>query len=384
MMLVTLIVLAVFVSTLHVSNAAGVGLVWDRGHILYGDGHLYHTMEYLVYSFCEVLRHGFQQDDVKWVAHRPLHTGLDIRFTSTVMDSLPHLLTMLWPEAEIIHLPVALDHLKTNSAVRPWDAPDEWENQRVRTQVYSIVEKHKPSKSGAGNLQDVSILLVDRWYSCHEYGKWFTKSLRFFDPFKWSSMLWREESPPGRPASMYAPKKRLHVVYIRQHDSIGNREQKTRKIAPESNDALIDLLKRMGEEDPLIHWSVIRFEDYPFVNQTHIARSADVLIGVHGAGLTHLYEMHPKRWAIEIFPSSERYVFSYYLVSKFMSHTHLTLYNGKPFDPLVEASGNWARNGSYPAQGTTDVISPDGLTAIESAIREARRILVNACDTPVH
>jgi hypothetical protein len=212
-----------------------------------------------------------------------------------------------------------------------------------------------------------------------------------FDPFKWSSTLWKEEFtvPPtdggtgngNGNAVMVVPKQELHVVYIdRQHNTLGTSEQQSRHIAPESNTALLALLTQLAEDDPLIRVSVVRFEDHPFVNQTRIARSADVLIGVHGAGLTHAFEMHPHRWCVEIFTSSKPFIFTYSIVSKLMSHTHLVINDGKPFVPSWEATGNWARNGSFPAKSKTDIISSQGFKAIESVIREARSIVVAECD----
>jgi hypothetical protein len=68
-----------------------------------------------------------------------------------------------------------------------------------------------------------------------------------------------------------------------------------------------------------------------------------VLIAVHGAGLTHAFEMHPHRWRVEIFTSSKPFILTYSIASKLMSHTHLVINDGKPFVPSWEATGNWAQ-----------------------------------------
>jgi hypothetical protein len=93
----------------------GIGIVLDRGHVIYGDGHFHHCMEYLISSFAAISRAGLSQDDVRWVAFHPMHTQ---RWRAHKQDMgpwinvMPTLITKIWPNSSIVHIS-KLDSRKT-------------------------------------------------------------------------------------------------------------------------------------------------------------------------------------------------------------------------------------------------------------------------------
>jgi hypothetical protein len=121
---------------------------------------------------------------------------------------------------------------------------------------------------------------------------------------------------------------------------------------------------------------VVKFEDLSFEKQMAVARSADVLIGVHGNGLTHALLMRPHRAVVEIFPTKE-FRPSYYLLSRAMGHTYLCIYDGKPTVPhsfFYTLLGE----GRTPVASSTATLAQAAFHAIIGSVLEAREILLDS------
>eukprot|EP01084_Bolivina_argentea_P073732 133788_1 len=63
-----------------------------------------------------------------------------------------------------------------------------------------------------------------------------------------------------------------------------------------------DIVNNMNENDIEFNIRNIAWSDYTFKQQLQIASSTDILIGVHGAGLSHVLFLPPKSGLIEITP----------------------------------------------------------------------------------
>ncbi|KJZ68787.1 hypothetical protein HIM_11818 [Hirsutella minnesotensis 3608] len=81
------------------------------------------------------------------------------------------------------------------------------------------------------------------------------------------------------------------VTYIRRTN--------TRKLLDEDTH-----MQALREAIPHINLQVIDFATIPFVEQLAIIRGTDLLIGVHGAGLTHLMFLQPASALLEILPEN--------------------------------------------------------------------------------
>ena len=163
-------------------------------------------------------------------------------------------------------------------------------------------------------MTSVEVIFIDRWYKYHgPLAKMFVKDIRFFDPFLWYRCLWRGPSrlahggqlptspitDPKTTAVSFPTAKTssITVVYIdRQAVRFGSEEQRLRRMDQSSHEAIIALLRSLSTAYSDIKYHVVKMEDHDFEQQILIANSADVLIGVHGNGLTHALLMPPHRY----------------------------------------------------------------------------------------
>ena len=63
-------------------------------------------------------------------------------------------------------------------------------------------------------------------------------------------------------------------------------------------------IKKLTHKYPAIHIDMVDFADFPFADQLKIARRTDILVGVHGAGLTHGMFLPPGSAMVEILPGT--------------------------------------------------------------------------------
>ena len=92
---------------------------------------------------------------------------------------------------------------------------------------------------------------------------------------------------------------------------------------------------------PDIEFINVIMEDLPFDKQFEIANKTDLLIGVHGNGLSHAAFMHPHRNVVEIYPTGWSFQWDYYTLSKMMGHEYTCIFNNNICMPqmFVKAMG---------------------------------------------
>lgn len=96
-----------------------------------------------------------------------------------------------------------------------------------------------------------------------------------------------------------------------------------RKLSLQEEEFLHFYLHNMHET---IDYTRVWMEDLSFQEQLRQVRQADILIGVHGNGLTHCMFMKPKSILLEIFPSCmSTYLYDYYFLSLAMNHQYYAL-----------------------------------------------------------
>jgi hypothetical protein len=119
------------------------------------------------------------------------------------------------------------------------------------------------------------------------------------------------------------PKDRKEKIIVGYVD-----RQNTRRTMPErEHEWLVGFLSG----HPMIDFLHLHMEDYTPLEQIRVASECDVLIGVHGNGLSHVLWMQPERYVVEIYWQFP-YQFDYMTASQLMRHNYLGLFNGRPID----------------------------------------------------
>ena len=153
-------------------------------------------------------------------------------------------------------------------------------------------------------------LYADR-YLCDTgtVNKMFLKYARTFPRYLWCSAVFAgQQRPPPRRRDA------LRVVYV-------NRQGADRRRL-DDDAAMLHALHTCGFCDV----TDVRMEDVPFAEQIATVADADVLIGVHGNGLSHAMFMRPERYVIELFAGD--YVWDYQMMCKCMGHEYFLMQDG--------------------------------------------------------
>jgi len=83
----------------------------------------------------------------------------------------------------------------------------------------------------------------------------------------------------------------------------------------------------------------ISMEEYSFEEQVNFANATDLLVGVHGNGLTHAAFMKPHRAVCEIYPTGTEFQWDYYTLSKMMGHEYMCMFDGDVVPPSTFTLG---------------------------------------------
>ena len=155
---------------------------------------------------------------------------------------------------------------------------------------------------------------------------------------------------------------RLVVAYI-------DRQNTSRRLPDAMHEWLIHSLAHM---DPRIDFRQLHMEDLQPMEQFQAAAQADVLLGVHGNGLTHLFWMPPNRYVVEMY---DHYPFQYDYASaaQMMQHRYLGLSNGRVLNEVKIRNRDAKMLG---VQMKEDKDWNEGKQAIERLIREAMDTLL--------
>lgn len=129
-------------------------------------------------------------------------------------------------------------------------------------------------------------------------------------------------SSAGQAAQSVPPKRKQKIVvgYV-------DRQNTGRNMPEREHDWLVGYLT----EHPMVDFRHLHMEDYSSLEQIRIASECDVLIGVHGNGLSHVLWMQPARYVIEIYWQFQ-FKFDYVTASQLMRHKYMGLFNGHVVD----------------------------------------------------
>jgi Glycosyltransferase 61 len=209
--------------------------------------------------------------------------------------------------------------------------PFDYENGKMkgidhRVELASYVYDDDPAFSQEAD----GVIVVER-FGCHMGGinKPWSAYIDLFPSYSWhSDMLyglgrsWNYAAATNPNPSV--PRK-LVIGYV-------DRQNTDRRLPDEHHNWLLEYCNRHES----IIFRQLHMEEYTALKQIELVSECDMLIGMHGNGLTHALWMPPQRYIIEFF-WKYNYQFDYATTAHLMKHSYLGLMNGKVIDPaLVE------------------------------------------------
>lgn len=114
---------------------------------------------------------------------------------------------------------------------------------------------------------------------------------------------------------------------------------------------------------PDIKMQVVDYTPLPFSEQVNVSHSTDILVGVHGAGLTHGMFLPPNSTIVEILPPNLKHK-GFENMSKFLGHRHFSRHGSEHDSP--ENNGDWQHDDVFLEKDRF-------LELMEEAIASARR-----------
>jgi hypothetical protein len=255
--------------------------------------------------------------------------------------------------------------------------PFDYKNDKMkaidyRMELASYVYGESPSFADEAD----GVILVER-FGCNMGGinKPWSKYIDKFPAYSWHSDvhygLGRSSNYGRNTSNEKGSRQKLVIGYI-------DRQNTDRRLPEEHHNWIL----QYGLLHSKIIFRQLHMESYAAHKQIALASECDMLIGMHGNGLTHALWMQPKRYVIEFF-WKYNYQFDYSTVAHLMNHSYLGLLNGKVVDPVLvqnrDASlrGNPSRKEAQhaPIQESMDAFEQEGKVAIQEFIEKAIREL---------
>lgn len=191
-----------------------------------------------------------------------------------------------------------------------------WKGKNGYTYNEWILERMYPGVVFQERTEDGDMAVIDRGKLNHgSINKSWCKYIRHFDPYLWARTLKIPRNPVALPV----------VTYVSRQGA------KVRNLAPHIHEKFV---KEMLEI-PDIEFVNARMEDIPFEEQFALANKTDLLVGVHGNGLSHAAFMRPHRNVIEIFTPGTNFHWDYYTLSKMMGHEYACIFNDHMAVPQI-------------------------------------------------
>lgn len=193
-----------------------------------------------------------------------------------------------------------------------------WKGKGIHTYNEWIVKKIFPFATIFDKSPTPPDEIIDRETLDHaEINKSWAKWIRKFNPYAWAKAVGTLDQS--------FPKTKPVVTYISRQGA------NTRRLHEKSHNNLVQYLQNLSN----IHLNIVQMENLPWEEQLKISRETDLLIGVHGNGLSHAAFMHPHRNVIEIFTPGTTFHWDYYTLSKMMGHEYVCIFDNGPVIPQV-------------------------------------------------
>lgn len=202
-----------------------------------------------------------------------------------------------------------------------YNSQAERKEKAVARRIQLAAATYGPPSQGTREITDQAdgVIVIER-FGCKAAGtnKPWVGHIEGFPTDNWNAdvMAGMGQSPDHKTDS----KQRIVVGYI-------DRQNTGRKIPDEHHLWLVDNLSKHAK----IQFLHLHMETYPAIEQLKIAAGCDVLIGVHGNGMTHSFWMTPRRYVIELFWRFP-FQYDYATTAQLMKHNYLGILNGKALD----------------------------------------------------
>lgn len=204
-----------------------------------------------------------------------------------------------------------------------WEG-DSWKGKNGVNHNEWILKRMYPGVVFQERKDDREMTVIDRAnLDGGNISKAWCKYIRRFDPYLWSRTLKIQHIPSRHPVVTYVSRQSARV----------------RTLNPQVHENFVNSMMNISDID----FVVVKMEDIPFNEQFHLANRTDLLIGVHGNGLSHAAFMHPHRNVIEIFVPGTIFEWDYYTLSKMMGHEYMCIFNSNPCIPQMFVRNRWAR-----------------------------------------
>lgn len=231
--------------------------------------HLCHFVELLIAAFVEVDQRGWSRDSVEAIV-------------------LPHWSKPNWRGRMHDHNRVLLERCFPKAVV---STPSEGPAVTAREWVH--IDRRTLAGGGIGQPQ--------------------AKYIQRLDPSAWYEAI---QGP-------------IHHSCTAEVTYISRQKAARRRLHPAIHERLVSQLQQLKG----IHFREVAMEELDFPAQLELAKRTDVLIGVHGNGLTHAMFMRPKKFVCELFVPGSAYQWHYYAMSRVMGHTYQCHFDGQAVSP---------------------------------------------------
>ena len=224
---------------------------------------------------------------------------------------------------------------------KSWKGKEQPHNEWTLNRIFpNSVVIHTP-------VYGTDVITIDRAaYDCGSINKTWAKYIKSFDPYHWTRLVKTPlpEIHMGKPV----------ITYINRQNS------RQRRLSPSVHTKVLKLF----ENNLKVIFNNVHMEDISFDNQVEIMNNTDLLIGVHGNGLTHAAFMKPHSSVCEIFVPGTQFQWDYYTLSKMMGHEYVCIFNGSPALPFMF-------NKSRPVC-TSDDFDPEIINGMIDQIKEEK------------
>jgi hypothetical protein len=291
--------------------------------------HFFHFLEFAVLAFAELQALGWSQAHTPSVAwwYSPLLTLPEICGSAGGMNCL--LLNYLWPNLP----PPQVNGLESNlPSMQAWHPAYKGVLHKRDKMGKSFTPDSDPTLSRERRramLDQVDVvLLIDRQrckleqsYNIH---KIWTNYLDSFPGEAWHAAIRRQvESTTSAPvlhasatSTTTSSHPLLKVGYV-------DRQGSPRRLPDDVHVWLVAYLRR----HPSVDFSHLHMQNYTASQQIALASELDMLVGVHGNGLSHLLWMKPESYVLEFFWEYS-FQYDYASAAQLLNHTYRGLWNG--------------------------------------------------------
>jgi hypothetical protein len=208
---------------------------------------------------------------------------------------------------------------------------------------------HGWNESSPALAADVDVVLVTARFGCDHGGvnKMFAAYAFDFPAHAWHNDIVQGLARMQRlnganvtavPVDSVIPPPLVVVSYV-------DRQNTGRTMPTDDHDWLVSTLEAMHASREIV-FRHLHMEDLQVSEQLLMAFTSDILIGVHGNGMSHQLWMKPGSVVIEIYAYFP-FQYDYYYLSLCMNHTYVGVWNGR----VMDMNNEEAVNGSFSYTG---------------------------------